>query len=137
MQEKVRTGVIELRKVRGDVNPAYLFTKYIPSGDKIKNLIELFSCQFREGRAASAPQLRRDIDGVGFMGEFEDAVYAQGESNAQGEFEYPAHDPAVLPHHYREDELDEFFPKAKVEDFDDDLFPDVDVPAGGRYAGWV
>ena len=31
VQEKVRTGATSVRKVRGDVNPADLFTKHLPS----------------------------------------------------------------------------------------------------------
>ena len=30
VQEKVRTGAIQVRKVRGDVNPADVFTKHFP-----------------------------------------------------------------------------------------------------------
>ena len=34
VQEKVRVGAIALRKLRGDVNPADLFTKHLPSKDQ-------------------------------------------------------------------------------------------------------
>ena len=64
VQEKVRTGAIEVRKVRGDVNPADLFTKHLPSRDKIHQLTALFGCESREGRAAIAPLLRpHDVEG--------------------------------------------------------------------------
>ena len=33
VQEKVRTGAIQVRKVRGDLNPADLFIKLLPSKD--------------------------------------------------------------------------------------------------------
>ena len=49
VQEKVRTGAIEVRKVRGDVNPADLFTKHLPSKDKIHQLVGLFGCEYRSG----------------------------------------------------------------------------------------
>ena len=68
MQEKVRTGAIAVRKIRGEVNPADLFTKHFPSKDKIHQLTSLFGCECRSGRAESAPLLRphkRDGQKVG------------------------------------------------------------------------
>ena len=59
VQERVRTGAIEVRKVHGEVNPADLFTKHLTSRDRINQLVKLFNCEFREGRAESAPHLRR------------------------------------------------------------------------------
>ena len=38
LQEKVRTGAIRVKKVRGEVNPADLFTKQLPSSDKVHQL---------------------------------------------------------------------------------------------------
>ena len=58
VQEKVRTGAIQVRKVRGDVNPADLFTKHLPSSIKIGQLVKLFGCEYRSGRSAAAPMLR-------------------------------------------------------------------------------
>ena len=58
IQQKVRRKDIELRKIRGDMNPADLFTKHLPGEDKIKSLVKLLSCEFRGGRAATAPKLR-------------------------------------------------------------------------------
>ena len=58
LQEKVRTKAIEVRKVRGDENPADLFTKHLPSKDKVHQLVRLFGCEYRDGRAAAAPLLR-------------------------------------------------------------------------------
>ena len=42
VHEKVRVGAIAVRKVRGDVNPADLFTKHLPSKDKLHQLTSLF-----------------------------------------------------------------------------------------------
>ena len=39
VQEEVQTGAIEVRKVRGDVNPADLFTKHLSSCDKIHHIV--------------------------------------------------------------------------------------------------
>ena len=46
VQEKVRTGAIQVRKVRGDVNPADIFTKHLPSKDKVHQLVKLFGCEY-------------------------------------------------------------------------------------------
>ena len=59
IQQRVRDGTIELRKVRGDSNPADLFTKHIVGNEKIKKLLNLFGCEYTAGRAESAPQLRK------------------------------------------------------------------------------
>ena len=55
VQERVRTKAIELRKVNGLVNPADLFTKHLSSSDRVGQLTELFNCEYRGGRAESAP----------------------------------------------------------------------------------
>ena len=60
VQQAVRTGRIEIRKVKGTENPADLFTKHLPSEEKLKQLVGLFGCRFEGGRAACAPKMRRD-----------------------------------------------------------------------------
>ena len=60
VQQAVRTGRIEVRKVKGTEDPADLFTKHLPTAEKLKQLVELFGCRFEEGRAACAPKMRRD-----------------------------------------------------------------------------
>ena len=57
-QQRVRDGTIELVKVRGEDNPADLFTKHLQSGERIGNLLALFGCVYTDGRPALAPQLR-------------------------------------------------------------------------------
>ena len=59
LQQKVRSGAVELRKVKGTENPADLFTKHLTSAPRIEALLKLFGCEYREGRAASAPELRQ------------------------------------------------------------------------------
>ncbi len=59
VQQAVRMKRIELRKVRGEVNPADVFTKHSLTRDRLRQLVELFDCYFKDGRAESAPQLRR------------------------------------------------------------------------------
>ena len=58
IQQRVRDGSIDLRKVKGEENPADLFTKHLTNQDKIKSLLDLFGCRYRDGRAAAAPILR-------------------------------------------------------------------------------
>ena len=60
VQERVRSGAIELRKVNGLVNPADLVTKHLTSRDRVNQSIELFNCKYREGRSAAAPEFRKD-----------------------------------------------------------------------------
>ena len=52
------SGAIELRKVKGLVNPADLFTKHLTSGDRVAQFIQLFNCEYRDGRSIIAPELR-------------------------------------------------------------------------------
>ena len=61
IQQRVRDKTIELRKVRGDVNPADLFTKHLTGADRVESLLGLFGCRFSDGRAASAPALRTGV----------------------------------------------------------------------------
>ena len=60
VQQQVRDGSLEIRKVRGDVNPADLFTKHLSSEVRVTELLKLFGCHFASGRAEGAPQLRRE-----------------------------------------------------------------------------
>ena len=58
IQQKVRSKSISLLKVRGEENPADLFTKHLVGRDRIHMLLALFGCEYRGGRAAAAPQVR-------------------------------------------------------------------------------
>ena len=58
----MRDGSIELRKVRGEVNPADLFTKHLSSAERVESLLKLFNCTYESGRDEAAPLLRRDLD---------------------------------------------------------------------------
>ena len=61
IQQRVRDKSIELYKVKGEDNPADLFTKHLVSRDRIHRLLDLFNCRYADGRAEAAPQLRRDL----------------------------------------------------------------------------
>ena len=58
IQQRVRDRTVELRKVRGEENPADLFTKHLVSRERIHALLGLFGLEYRDGRAATAPSLR-------------------------------------------------------------------------------
>lgn len=59
IQQAVRSGRVDLRKIDGEANPADLMTKHTASRGKLEHLIQLFNCRLEDGRAASAPQLQR------------------------------------------------------------------------------
>ena len=61
IQQRVRDGSVELMKVKGQENPADLFTKHFTSTDRIYSLLDLFGCRYRDGRSAIAPVLRSGV----------------------------------------------------------------------------
>ena len=107
VQEKVRTGAIEVRKVWGEVNPADLFTKHLPSREKVHQLLSLFGCEYRSGRAEAAPLLRpRDVDGRSGGHSADDCPLPTFVSeNCAG-----PHDESMLPHEYPKKEMETLFP---------------------------
>ena len=46
VKEKVRTGAIQVRKVRGEVHPADMSTKHLPSSINVAHLVKLFAALF-------------------------------------------------------------------------------------------
>ena len=58
IQQAVRLGRVDLRKVDGEVNPADLFTKHSLSSARLQALVQLHGCQYLGGRAESAPLAR-------------------------------------------------------------------------------
>ena len=58
VQQAVRLGRVDLRKIAGEQNPADLFTKHSISRDRLTMLVELHGCCYRDGRAESAPAMR-------------------------------------------------------------------------------
>ena len=63
IQQKVCERNIEHIKAKGALNPADPFTHYLIAKDRVERLVKRFSCEYRPGRADSAPLLRR-ADGV-------------------------------------------------------------------------
>ena len=58
IQQAVRTGRVDLRKVLGEENPADLLTKHSLSRQRLETLVAPHGCKYLGGRAASAPQMR-------------------------------------------------------------------------------
>jgi hypothetical protein len=58
IQQAVRCGRVDLRKVKGEVNPADLLTKHLLSRERMGELVELVGCKYRGGRSEAAPQTR-------------------------------------------------------------------------------
>ena len=58
IQQAVRLGRVDLRKVAGEVNPADLFTRHSLSQLRLEELVALHGCKYLEGRAESAPLTR-------------------------------------------------------------------------------
>ena len=56
VQEKIRSGHVELLKILGSENPADLFTKYVDS-TVIAMARKRMDLIFRDGRSAIAPQI--------------------------------------------------------------------------------
>ena len=116
MQEKVTTKAITVKKVRGDVNPADLFTKHLPSREKLHQLVGLFGCYYREGRPEAAPLLRPQA-AKGRQGahppidEDEEMLIAPAFALSE---EQEVHDVHRLPHMHSPAEEMRYFPAIKA-----------------------
>ena len=110
VQEKVRTGAIQVRKVRGDVNPSDLFTKHLQSKDEIHQLVRLFGCECRTGRSSVAP-LPRPLEAGGRKGGQRSTAHLLAFVTEHGEVdEQRAHDPNILPHMHTAHQIEQLFP---------------------------
>ena len=58
VQQAVRSGRLQRKKVPGERNPADLLTKHSISQEKAEQLVRLYDCYYRDGRAESAPAMR-------------------------------------------------------------------------------
>ena len=61
VQQQVRDQSLELQKAKGTDNPGDLFTKHFTGAHKVEELMRLFGCTYRPGRAESAPTLRATV----------------------------------------------------------------------------
>ncbi|MBS94029.1 MAG: hypothetical protein CL799_06265 [Chromatiales bacterium] len=109
VQQAVRCKRIDLRKIDGDTNPADIFTKHSISRDRLIKLTDLFDCQFRGGRAESAPQMRTTPSSKTTMAE---ANAVEDEQTVSAEGEHP--DP-LMPHRkFERDVLRKLYPPLEV-----------------------
>ena len=124
VQQAVRTGRFELRKVPGEQNPADLLTKHSQTAERLAKLVELFGAEFRGGRAAAAPQLRKS---QGTKTTMADGGLDGGEALAMsGEGEHG--DDPIMPHLVMEPEkLDQLYPAMRVSEEDPFMEPDQDA----------
>ena len=102
LQEKVRTGAIIVKKVHGEVNPADIFTKHLPSKEKVHQLLKLFGCEYREGRAESAPLLRPH--------DHADREGGHPIDDPLPTFAVEPHNPNILPHLHSATDIEKLFP---------------------------
>ena len=125
LQQKLRDGALEVRKVRGECNPADIFTKHLSSPERVTDLLKLLGCRFMGGRAEGAPQLRRDVDSQAEGILMADMLHpVEGDVFEQDGHRYPAawfegemlpeaylHDATILPHLIAGD-ITKLFPRA-------------------------
>ena len=129
IQQRVRDGTFELRKVLGTENPADVFTKHLTGAGHIEHLMKLFGCEYSGGRAAAAPHLRQtagtraeeslltaaQVRRIEHDGRWWDAI--DGEYGLVPEAKHcPVH---LLPHETGE-QMEELFPKAVASEAEDE-----------------
>jgi len=124
VQQAVRCKRLILRKVAGEENPADVFTKHIVGAGKLGQLMQLFDLKFSSGRAATAPQLRKEQRG---NTELKDAESRELENEDELNI--------LLPHQLEEETLNQRHPKAEAID---DGFSEFDESCmhGQDYLGW-
>ena len=138
IQQAVRLGKVDLRKIAGEVNPADLLTKHSLSRMRLEKLVELHGCRYLGGRAKSAPQTRRAAPGRVTMAaadiELNSVQPLAGDITSQeetGGAGGAAEASPVMPHIQLSDqELDREYPPmvAPNEDRMEDLAEDLEDP---------
>jgi len=103
IQQAVRSKRVDLRKILGEENPADLYTKYLPSRDKVGELVRLMGCKYLDGRAATAPVTRKTESGKATISNADlHQVHSEGEY----------HFPHLL--HREAASLDQLYPSVSV-----------------------
>ena len=103
VQQAVRSGKIDLRKIRGEQNPADLLTKHLTSSERLRALVQVAGGVYRTGRSESAPQTRSTKLGKATMAE------AHAVETDDGVYE-----PPVMPHIQYPDRMDIEHPSLTV-----------------------
>ena len=103
VQQAIRCRRFTLHKVDGEVNPADLFTKHMPTRDRLAQLARLFGCRYLDGRAAAAPAMREAAGGKRTMASKDDAVMV-------------AADETVVPHLFGDQHVMGSYPPVPVAD---------------------
>ena len=123
IQQRVRDGAVQLYKVRGEENPADLFTKHLVCRDRIQSLLRLFGCSYRDGRAATAPRVRADagtskgellrLEAAGVdLVEHDGRQFPTVECDGERVVEALPSRPDLLPHLH--EDMEERFPRARA-----------------------
>ena len=147
VQQRVRQGDFELRKVRGDENPADLFTEHMDSEDKLVRLVQLFGGAFVDGQAAAAPALPReavvnDVETLGLsaspsVGASTRTTTITDDDNNDG----PRNpDTSILAHELTAEDVETFFPRAPFSpaplgEADEEPDPDCEDPGPFKRSG--
>ncbi len=123
----MRCGRVDLRKIRGEVNPADLFTKHIGTRERLASLVQLTGCRYRGGRAEAAPLTRTTTTtrttmasaGCNYIGESERPSAWMGSTTQADELGWER---PVVPHLlHNNDELNKLYPPLTApEDLDGD-----------------
>ncbi len=125
VQQAVRSGRINLKKVRGESNPADIFTKHSLTRDKLQSLTKLFDCYFRDGRAAAAPLLKKgdtkgvkiaeaDLDHDQLLAVTDANAWAEGILDPEGDRGDPSEAPCMPHMVYSNDALDRLYPSLEA-----------------------
>ena len=132
IQQAVRTGRVDLRKVLGEQNPADLLTKPSISRQRLSELTALFGCKYLGGRAESAPQVRNGHSSKVTMAHADKDLGEKGLSAVQTENtneDDPQEEQSPgMPHlSHQNAELDKLYPKihAPEEEPLDDVVTDA------------
>ena len=110
IQQAVRAGQVDLRKVDGEVNPADVFTKHSLSRERLMALTRLFEVDFRSGRAASAAQTRKGAGTRRTIAEADEEVCAMGEEGPSPEAQSGQRQPRMPHLEHDAAELDRLYP---------------------------
>jgi len=117
IQQAVRSKRVDLRKVDGEANPADLLTKHSLSRQRLESLIALYGCRYLDGRAESAPSMRKGASSRVTM------------AAADQELDEVAEPTLLMPHLARtQEELDQLHPSLTAPDDEplEDLVTDTE-----------